>query len=540
MKKTTILTFVICLALVISLTVPVTKSGYTSAQQDGAKKVKQLTPEKIKELQARSEVVERVRKMLLSRQVPFDPYLLFTKNWQTKLSTAFDQMPEMYENRNVPLTRIKGVGIANELTLPARITLTGHTVILARKVKFEGRDVLIKGPYDLHIFAVESMEAKISGGSITIDLSGPGRKEWLESQKNPRPALPRETEPVFFNASYTPISSLAQNQSGQPGANGANGQHGSNGANGANGAAGSNGSCSGGVNGANGSGGVTGSDGSGGGDGGNGGNGANGSAMTVTITNPNDSTPYNLITRGGAGGKGGDGGYGGAGGTGGDGGKGGNGASCSCNPGGVGNGGNGGNGGRGGDGGYGGDGGDGGDGGNGGSITVNFVFGYNTSQIAYDNSGGAAGEAGQAGLFGQPGQPGAPGGAGSAGSLIGCEGTQGAAGSTGASGDPGSGGSGGSGGNGGSSGGSPTYNMTGGSTGGGGGGGGYEPGGWGGGCTEWYWVWYECIPLNDRQDPLFPRKKVNFLKTSFRPGSNWCLLTEYQCYEVDRWYAGCW
>jgi hypothetical protein len=540
MRKATIFTFALSFALVISLTVPVTKSGYVSAQ-NSTRQVKQLTPEQIKELKARSRVIEKVRHMLLSHNVPFDPYLLFTNNWKAKVSPAFEQMPEMYENRVVPLTKIRGLGMANELTLPEQITLTGDTVILARKVKFDGQHIKITGPYDFHLFVTESVETTKKNGSITINLNGAGYQEWQESHKNTRPVSQKENkQPLFINAGYTPLLSLPQSADGAPGAPGDPGAPGGNGSNGGGGSNGGAGNCLN-TNGHPGGWGSAGSSGTAGGDGGTGGNGGAAGNGTITISSPTDTTPYYVSAKGGDGGPGGAGGIGGNGGNGGPGGHGGNGAGCSCAPGGVGDGGDGGDGGDAGSGGHGGDGGHGGNGGSGGSVTIHYPTGYNTGYVSWSTAGGAAGPAGAAGYGGAPGVAGSGGAPGAGGSRFECNGTSGTSGSDGSGGTTGGGGDGGGGGSAGSNGSNPVYDPVG-----GGGGGTLEPGGFGEGCTDWYYVEFWCIPIedrsspsDDRSNPLVP-KKTNFIKTSFIPTSASLFLTDYNCVEIGRTYAGCW
>ena len=465
MKFRMLFTFVLLVGLVFSLWLPVNRNLVT-AQQNPTQQIPQLSSQQIKQLQVRTETIRLVREMLLEKNVPFEPYLLFTKNWRAKLANNFNQMPEAQMSRFHTSPNLEGVEIADELTLPEQVKLVGNTVILARKVKFDGQNVRIKGPYQLHIFVTESFGTKDDGGSITIDTSGLGRKEWLESQKKSQTFSQNQKMPLFLKANYFVSPKQPQNQSGQPGADGANGQHGNNGLNGTDSSNGANGSCNGNLNGARGNDGVAGTSGSDGNDGYNGGNGGNGQPITLTITNPNDPTAYNLITKGGDGGRGGNGGNGGYGGIGGRGGNGGSGASCSCQE--LGNGGDGGTGGTGGDSGDGGNAGDGGDGGNGGQITINYPSGYNVGQISYDNSGGQAGQAGQGGTGGQSSQPGSGGNGGAAGSVFSCAASNGTNGNSGAGGTPGDGGAGGSGGNGGNSGGTPTYNETGGDGGGGG------------------------------------------------------------------------
>jgi hypothetical protein len=237
-------------------------------------------------------------------------------------------------------------------------------------------------------------------GTITINTSGLGRKEWLENQR----AMARRGNGRMIKAGFFQDG---VNNRGVDGSNGESGSTGSLGNPGTTGSTGPNGVC-GNVNGLNGSVGGIGANG-GNGTGGNvGENGGDGGAINFQIPDSPTSS-YVFISAGGDAGNGGSGGNGGKGGTGGQGGTGGNGAGCPCNQGGSGNGGNGGNGGLGGRGGTGGPGGDGGTGGNAGDIYVSYPQNCGTSFIGVGagggsggagNSGGAAGAKGDGGMYG--------------------------------------------------------------------------------------------------------------------------------------------
>ena len=106
--------------------------------------------------------------------------------------------------------KLKGVQLAHTLYLPDNIQLTGDTVILARRLVFLGRNVVIKGNFDIHIFTIDETQLvdnsslrkhdakfvkagllktstlaslKPVQGLITIDTSGAGREQWLENQR---------------------------------------------------------------------------------------------------------------------------------------------------------------------------------------------------------------------------------------------------------------------------------------------------------------------------------------------------------------------
>jgi len=510
-----------------------------------------ITLQQIEQLRARAKAVRRVNLMLRQRQVPFDPYHLFAKNWRNRLRAGLSQMPEMQISRVLESGDLEGVEIANELSLPEQIRLTGDTVILAKRIRFRGQNIRIKGPHAVHFFAVDSLGTRDGGGTITIDTSGPGRREWLESRNPPQSSVQRQVEKpktIFQKTSYVFSEPFTQNQNGQPGADGANGQNGSNGSNGSAGSNGTDGSCKGNRNGSNGQNGSDGSSGFNGGNANNGGNGGAGQPITITVTDMNAT--YNLITKGGAGGNGGAGGYGGNGGIGGHGGNGGNGAGCACND--LGMGGNGGNGGNGGSAGDAGVGGNGGNGGLGGQITLNYPEGYNLNQITYNVDGGPAGSPGQGGIPGQLGLQGERGTGGAGGSVFSCSSNTGQNGTGGSPGIAGGGGGGGAGGSGGDPG-NITFNPMGGG-GGGGVGGTLEPGGYNGYCTNWYWVYYSCYweqtarltpdSLKYLSSLKRDRNETNVfqpisLKTSVST-SECSLFAPWECYVTDVQWAGCW
>jgi hypothetical protein len=147
-----------------------------SSQQ--AQRLKQI--EKAKKI---SKIIGQVRRLLLEARVPFEPVTLFTRHWRQRLSPVFEAMPEMKINKQ-QFDDLKGVHLADTLYLPDQVKLAGDTVIVAKRVIFQGREVLIKGPYSVHIFAVDSVKTESTGGTITIDTSGRGKKEWLRSLEN--------------------------------------------------------------------------------------------------------------------------------------------------------------------------------------------------------------------------------------------------------------------------------------------------------------------------------------------------------------------
>lgn len=446
---------------------------------------RQMTPALRQKIQAIVENYRVIRREFHKANIPLDPGILFTRNWRQRLQPMLAGMPQMQTTR-LHQGALKGAQLAQELRLPEKVDLTGDTVILARRVKFLGEKVTIKGPHHLHIFAIESFGTMTGKGSITIDVSGRGRKEWLESVRQRR---------ALSAKPGSGIALLASDADGTPGSDGTPGNQGTSGTHATGtGDPGDNGSC---PNDPNGKVGYTGPyGGSASNDAGNGGHaspGGNAGNLSIEITDPNDTTAYNLSAKGGDGGRGGDGGPGGVGGNGGTGGRGGDGVGCTCVPTPIfGSGGNGGRGGSGGSGGSGGNGGDGKNGGRGGTIGITYPPGYNTNGVTTNVSGGAAGQGGAGGMAGQGGQPGNGGDGGSGGSLL-CG--SGSAGQTGGGGDPGSAGaSTGNSGNAGSPGDSGSVECT--QSGGGSSVTETEPGiPYENGnkiCVDWYYVFYWC------------------------------------------------
>lgn len=441
----------------------------------------QLTARKLQEedMAQKKANFKKGRALLLQQNVPFDPDDLLKPGWQKRLRTTLDQMPELQVIQQGD-SKLNGVHLAHTLYLPENVQLTGDTVILARRLVFLGRNVVIKGPHDIHIFTIDETQLvdnssfkrdgarmvkvgflpasmlaslKPAQGHITIDTSGAGRDEWMLQRRFQQLARKTGKSKALHHA----LPAFMQ----EDGANGADGQPGPNGNLGTAGGSGSNGpngSCPSDIDGSSGNSGGTGADGGSGGNGGNGGDGQNGGSISFTAQ---QGQTYNVSARGGRGGNGGQGGTGGDGGYGGSGGKGGSGASCNCVfNGSTSSGGSGGYGGFGGKAGNGGVGGNGGKGGNGGYIDVTLPSNFNGT-INASVSGGVGGSGGQGGYPGQGGNAGSPGDGGSGGRGLACSGT-GSQGSTGGTGSPGDNGNGGNSGQAGSNGMDGTYNPHGG------------------------------------------------------------------------------
>ena len=421
-------------------------------------------------IESRKRNFEIANNLLRHKGVPFDPEVLLQDDWQKTLAPLFDQMPEMREVRYLAKP-LGGVELADTLYLPEKVQVTGDLVIVAKHLVFEGNDVLIKGNYNISIFPAENVTvmgdtlprrvyekdgkqrvmveipdvrpAPVGGRNITIDTSGIGYKDWLESiggegklnkilkalynpDKHVREAAFLEFESLRrgrkVGREEIGLLDVTHDTSGQPGSMGDMGASGSvpDNANPFVQPKGSNGVCGGNINGLNGNDGAPGGD---AGDAGGGNPGTDGTAGTggSYFIPDNNSDTWHFISHGGQGGQGGPGGFAFSGAPGGTGGEGGDGANCSCQQGGAGNGGKGGTGGQGGAAGAGGDGGKGGNGKNGGAITVSVPCPTKWTG-SYDSNVNAGGK-GPAGLpsnAGNPGSAGTPGAGGAAASNSNC------------------------------------------------------------------------------------------------------------------------
>jgi hypothetical protein len=422
--------------------------------------------------ETRKRNFEIARNLLRRKGVPFDPDALLQDGWRKALAPVFAQMPEMQETRYLD-SLDGGVELADTLYLPEKVEAFGDVVILARHLVFEGKEVLIKGNCNISLIPVETVtlmgrtlprrsnrstgtraaEVEIpdtippddGGGSITIDTSGTGYKEWLESIGGERALMRmiknlynpdrrmRETATLEFESMRRGyrvrpggIRTL-QDTSGQPGAMGPVGASGSepDDPNPPTQPKAANGVCGGNINGLDGDAGAPGGDAGDAGAGGPGMDGTSGGGGNYFIPDGNTDS-WHFISHGGQGGPGGPGGFAYSGKKGGTGGEGGDGASCNCAQGGAGNGGKGGAGGLGGRAGAGGAGGKGGSGGDGGSITVSVPCRDKwTGSYEYDVNSGGKGPAGQPSPAGSPGAAGDPGGGGRPGTDINCSGSAG-------------------------------------------------------------------------------------------------------------------
>jgi hypothetical protein len=465
------------LAISLSLVLFVSSLGITpiNFHKPPTKNYSAISLTNKQEIQASMEIKKRnfatANDLLRRRGVPFEPEVLLQDDWQKTLAPVFAEMPEMQEVRYIA-EPLRGVELADTLYLPEKVQVTGDLVIVAKRLVFEGHDVLIKGNHHISIFPAENVtvmgetlprrlykkdgkqrvrveipDARPAprGGNITIDTSGIGYKDWLESiggkgklnkvlkaLYNPEKRIREEAFLEFeslrrgrkVERGEISLQDETRDTSGQPGAIGTIGASGSvpDNPNPAIQPKASDGVCGGNVHGLNGNDGADGGDAGDAGQGNPGGDGTSGNGGNYFIPNGNSAT-WHFISHGGQGGKGGPGGFAFNGSQGGTGGRGGDGASCSCAQGGAGNGGKGGAGGRGGRAGAGGTGGTGGNGLNGGTITVSVPCRDNWSG-SYDSNvnPGGKGLAGDPSNAGSPGQAGNPGAGGNPGTNSSCPG----------------------------------------------------------------------------------------------------------------------
>jgi hypothetical protein len=390
--------------------------------------------------EARRQNFKSGREMLLDKGVTFEPEELLRDHRSKAIQDALDAMPEMHQSRyeTAPLT---GVYMADTLYLPEKVQLSGHTIIIANYVVFEGTSPIIKGHYDLYFFPSKPvavlgttlaqtlhkksalLSVKLQGRrvlpsfALMQNIGDRGKHQITFDTSGPEPQalrpLPRKTPARLSTASWNgmPYAILPPQTcntgcdlTGSTGNNGTSGTPGLQGTTGASPQKAPNGNCStpdtGSNNGSLGTRGGDGGTGQNGGNGGQGGPGGN-AAIINAIVGDGDTNQYNFIADGGIGGLGGEGGNGGSGGSGGRGGDGGDGVACSCQ---LGEGGDAAHGGDGATGGNGGIGGTGGTGGNGATITVSLPF--NSPGATTSNSGGRGGLAGSGGIGGAGGNAG--------------------------------------------------------------------------------------------------------------------------------------
>lgn len=382
------------------------------------------------------------RRVLEAARVSFDPGILLKDDWRERITAVSARIPEMRTNLRVAKA-ISGFVAADTLVLPAKVTLTGDTVILARTIVYEGYNTTITGRgKNVYVFNIDAGFHTLKtfdetmadrgvarnsypaigerttepfefrdrrSGIVKIVTDGLGYDDWLKALPKGR-ILPGVVASVIECPPQTPVCNGAdQTGEGPMGpAVDTTAQSPPAADNPVNGYCGTEVSVNGHV-------GTVGDPGARGPDnpypGGIGPKGGNAGIVQYRIP-PGSDGIFIFQAIGGKGGKGGRGNLGGTGGNGQNGPKGGDGVDCTCARGGAGDGADGNRGGLGGKGGKGGRGGEGGPGGDGGNIFVEIPAGFPTTRIATTFRGGIRGDGGEGGTGGFPGNPGAPGGKG--------------------------------------------------------------------------------------------------------------------------------
>lgn len=426
-----ILTLTSTTLAVLLLATNLTVTGSGQQVQQG----RPITPAQLeaRKLKAMAVNIRSIAKILQDQKIDIEAELFFTSQGRQELSAQLEKIPAM-RSAKFHSRPLRGVVMADSLTLAENLRIAADTVIIARQIVFSGAAPVIKGPHDLHVIALHSIRA--ANGTdivITIDTSGAG------VNYVPVPAqsqIKTANGVISFNtsgadgasgsdASAVPETDVVAAPNGDTGEKGVDGTDGKPGACAENNAGGI---------------GSPGSDGLTGKDGKNGGKGKDGTdAHHQTLLIPNTDSPvFQLVAKGGQGTDGERGGRAGDGGRGGNGGTGGTGIGCQCIANGVGDGGAGGPAGSGGAGGVGGRGGDGGDGGDAAHFAILIPpQNYDISHLRTFGGAGRGGRGGRPGAGGMGGQAGTPGKGGAGGNFASCYGRNGTFGSNGNPGQPG-------------------------------------------------------------------------------------------------------
>lgn len=520
---------------------------------------------KIQKAKRLSPSVRKIRKLLKDAKIPLEAADLFSPFWHRKVSAYSGVVPDLTRLKSGS-NKLKGVHVADTLVLPEKVELTDDTLIIARQVVFSGRNVVIKGNHDLHFFqsapplsTTDGVQARFGNGvlflkagyspaksvedakargllvepqTITINVDGYGREQWLEDQKKKEKQRDLGRRAAHYVA---PQQANGVDRTGE----GTTGADGSPTTQPGQASMGAEGNCNTHPSG------YTGDDGDSpptAGTGHTGGIGTDGGdAFTLNYKIEQGSGFVALSARGGGGQKGGRGGPGGWAAPGGMGGQGGPGSVCNC-PQASGNGGQGGRGGTGGRGGSGGDGGQGGKGGNGG--TINLIKPCDFTNYSTNVNAGTRGPGGDPGQYSAGGAagPGGPGGTAASnpycatlgGNSLGTGpgGTGGPAGYS--DGDAGPAGpENNSNGNvnptdyGNCGGGGPDYTDI------------QPSGGFTEYCQPYDWVWIHCEMYADEEEARLMRKYEPTVKANHYIRSLISTAPSWECYEVARWYAGC-
>src|SRR4029077_2012940 len=134
------------------------------------------------QFEARRQNFKSGREMLFDRGVTFEPEELLHDHWSKALKDALDAMPEMHQSR-YETAPLKGTYFADTLYLPEHVQLDGHTVIVANYLVFEGKNPIIKGPFDLNVFPTKpigilgmSLAEALSKKSLLVNVGSTGKR----------------------------------------------------------------------------------------------------------------------------------------------------------------------------------------------------------------------------------------------------------------------------------------------------------------------------------------------------------------------------
>src|SRR5882672_7915439 len=136
------------ISLLFVLTFITTASAYFA---DGQSNTASNTNGQDESFEARRQNFKSGREMLLDKGVTFEPEELLRDHRSKALQAALDAIPEMHQSR-YETAPLKGAYMADTLYLPEKVQLSGHTIIVANYVVFEGKNPVIRGHYDLHFF----------------------------------------------------------------------------------------------------------------------------------------------------------------------------------------------------------------------------------------------------------------------------------------------------------------------------------------------------------------------------------------------------
>src|SRR5437016_5538705 len=203
---------------------------------------KQSAPQD-RQIEARRKIFATGRDLLLNQHVPFEPEELLRDGWRERLKPILETLPEMHQNR-YETAPMKGAYMADTLYLPENVQLSGHALILANYVVFEGKKPVIKGNFDLHFFSTKPVvvldttlaaalhkkaqflnvkfggKASLPSFALIQDLGQTGKHEitFDVSGLSPEAAQPprHKTRPIVLNTSWSGIEALLITQQQQP------------------------------------------------------------------------------------------------------------------------------------------------------------------------------------------------------------------------------------------------------------------------------------------------------------------------------------